>query len=131
MRIVRGVFFFFFNDTATTEIYTLSLHDALPISIESSRQAEQAVSIRRRGTNLDRCSITIKQMEVETLAAEIQTGVQHRNGPPLDSSQSTSWSLSPGRPFFMAFLTIFELRRWHGGGALPALFFLQLRRFVC
>src|SRR2546426_10433687 len=28
------LFFFFFNDTATTEIYTLSLHDALPISIE-------------------------------------------------------------------------------------------------
>src|SRR2546426_8462799 len=28
-------FFFFFNDTATTEIYTLSLHDALPISRES------------------------------------------------------------------------------------------------
>src|SRR5476651_632532 len=26
------VFFFFFNDTATTEIYTLSLHDALPIA---------------------------------------------------------------------------------------------------
>src|SRR5258708_33752159 len=30
MRILS--FFFFFNDTATTEIYTLSLHDALPIS---------------------------------------------------------------------------------------------------
>src|SRR5256885_12580427 len=28
----RYLFFFFFNDTATTEIYTLSLHDALPIS---------------------------------------------------------------------------------------------------
>src|SRR3712207_8173854 len=27
------MYFFFFNDTATTEIYTLSLHDALPISI--------------------------------------------------------------------------------------------------
>src|SRR5256885_3713228 len=27
--------FFFFNDTATTEIYTLSLHDALPISREA------------------------------------------------------------------------------------------------
>ena len=27
--------FFFFNDTATTEIYTLSLHDALPISIQA------------------------------------------------------------------------------------------------
>ena len=29
----RTIFFFFFNDTATTEIYTLSLHDALPISV--------------------------------------------------------------------------------------------------
>src|SRR5260221_2986003 len=28
-------FFFFFNDTATTEIYTLSLHDALPIYLET------------------------------------------------------------------------------------------------
>src|SRR3712207_7623720 len=28
---VISFFFFFFNDTATTEIYTLSLHDALPI----------------------------------------------------------------------------------------------------
>src|SRR3712207_6965295 len=31
--------FFFFNDTATTEIYTLSLHDALPISHCRSAQA--------------------------------------------------------------------------------------------
>src|SRR5476649_3091542 len=30
------LFFFFFNDTATTEIYTLSLHDALPISAWST-----------------------------------------------------------------------------------------------
>src|SRR5688572_33252454 len=30
-------FFFFFNDTATTEIYTLSLHDALPISASIAR----------------------------------------------------------------------------------------------
>src|SRR2546423_5496549 len=31
--------FFFFNDTATTEIYTLSLHDALPISAKKEYQA--------------------------------------------------------------------------------------------
>src|SRR5260221_3103571 len=32
-HVLRSLFtFFFFNDTATTEIYTLSLHDALPIS---------------------------------------------------------------------------------------------------
>src|SRR5215217_171287 len=30
-RLVCYIYFFFFNDTATTEIYTLSLHDALPI----------------------------------------------------------------------------------------------------
>src|SRR5256885_16544131 len=30
--VILFVFCFFFNDTATTEIYTLSLHDALPIS---------------------------------------------------------------------------------------------------
>src|SRR5688572_31609702 len=32
------VFCFFFNDTATTEIYTLSLHDALPISLLPRRR---------------------------------------------------------------------------------------------
>src|SRR6266403_6413812 len=35
-------FFFFFNDTATTEIYTLSLHDALPISLTPRRLAASA-----------------------------------------------------------------------------------------
>src|SRR3712207_9195451 len=34
--------FFFFNDTATTEIYTLSLHDALPIFSQPQGQAEAA-----------------------------------------------------------------------------------------
>src|SRR2546430_13715628 len=36
--------FFFFNDTATTEIYTLSLHDALPISSKTWRQQKIAWS---------------------------------------------------------------------------------------
>src|SRR5256885_12639820 len=31
-------FFFFFNDTATTEIYTLSLHDALPICLKMDKR---------------------------------------------------------------------------------------------
>src|SRR5205823_13243529 len=39
-------FFFFFNDTATTEIYTLSLHDALPICSCASRRPSAA---RRNG----------------------------------------------------------------------------------
>src|SRR6266542_5364068 len=36
MYIFRFYIFFFFNDTATTEIYTLSLHDALPICSRGS-----------------------------------------------------------------------------------------------
>src|SRR2546430_3196363 len=37
-------FFFFFNDTATTEIYTLSLHDALPISDGEARGRQRGVA---------------------------------------------------------------------------------------
>src|SRR2546429_932662 len=44
------VLFFFFNDTATTEIYTLSLHDALPISRMAAGQEPGAV-----GRVLARC----------------------------------------------------------------------------
>ena len=38
MELKGQVWFFFFNDTATTEIYTLSLHDALPISLNLTNQ---------------------------------------------------------------------------------------------
>src|SRR5258708_31753560 len=53
-------FFFFFNDTATTEIYTLSLHDALPIwfscasvapTTPGGRWTRPARSIRSRVTH--------------------------------------------------------------------------------
>src|SRR5258708_12457484 len=47
--------FFFFNDTATTEIYTLSLHDALPISgivgrkiLDVARDEQHGVRLRGR-----------------------------------------------------------------------------------
>src|SRR2546430_13389993 len=45
--------FFFFNDTATTEIYTLSLHDALPISDRLRRTPR---SWCRRSRPAERCS---------------------------------------------------------------------------
>src|SRR3712207_9113600 len=46
-------FYFFFNDTATTEIYTLSLHDALPIS--TSRLLRGALEIGERyGEEIER-----------------------------------------------------------------------------
>src|SRR4051812_49722311 len=42
-------FFFFFNDTATTEIYTLSLHDALPIWSGRRHRRGPAGTVRPRG----------------------------------------------------------------------------------
>src|SRR5258708_11276244 len=42
--------FFFFNDTATTEIYTLSLHDALPIWTPSRRSTPPASRCRSPST---------------------------------------------------------------------------------
>src|SRR2546426_2971806 len=46
------LFFFFFNDTATTEIYTLSLHDALPISKTPSAPTLGRCGSCRRGSCL-------------------------------------------------------------------------------
>src|SRR3712207_9222433 len=52
------LFFFFFNDTATTEIYTLSLHDALPISpwpgLETVAEAPGRVDVLVGGLLLQR-----------------------------------------------------------------------------
>src|SRR5947199_3367255 len=44
-------FIFFFNDTSTTEIYTLSLHDALPIAREA---AFSGAAVKRLGDDVDR-----------------------------------------------------------------------------
>src|SRR3970282_2728319 len=60
------LFVFFFNDTATTEIYTLSLHDALPISIRALRPERPPdagdprwVDRDRKSTRLNSSHITI------------------------------------------------------------------------
>src|SRR5256885_14916592 len=47
--VILCSFFFFFNDTATTEIYTLSLHDALPIS---GRARTETLKLARAGATL-------------------------------------------------------------------------------
>src|SRR2546422_5067921 len=51
LRLLCSFIFFFFNDTATTEIYTLSLHDALPISNGSAL-------LLRKGETHDRAATT-------------------------------------------------------------------------
>src|SRR3712207_9502380 len=49
-------FYFFFNDTATTEIYTLSLHDALPICLTESLAGAQEGA---EGQRPEPCDVTI------------------------------------------------------------------------
>src|SRR5216683_4691965 len=71
-----NVFFFFFNDTATTEIYTLSLHDALP----SSRWiAGRAVTTTRAS------SVTIRN--ATDVSARVQARAERLIArPPLDKA---------------------------------------------
>src|SRR2546427_2070576 len=60
------IFFFFFNDTATTEIYTLSLHDALPIWRLQERGIQ--VAFRLVGnlfTSLEMMGITLTLMQLD------------------------------------------------------------------
>src|SRR2546425_8533600 len=62
--------FFFFNDTATTEIYTLSLHDALPISRE--REVMGLMAEGRTNTAIGR-TLVISQGAVEKHISSIFT----------------------------------------------------------
>src|SRR5256885_3588885 len=52
-------FLFFFNDTATTEIYTLSLHDALPISTSAARLHRIATHLSARRTSISRGGLAL------------------------------------------------------------------------
>src|SRR5688572_31593588 len=70
-------FFFFFNDTATTEIYTLSLHDALPIyctgnSFGLSRALSDKLCSKRRLLKLIRIKMNL-QPRSEEHTSELQS----------------------------------------------------------
>src|SRR3712207_7952298 len=66
MTIYRMLFrFFFFNDTATTEIYTLSLHDALPIYALEHARLLSAESLRLGAGSLVRLLSSAPVVAVE------------------------------------------------------------------
>src|SRR2546427_4159140 len=67
---IRG--FFFFNDTATTEIYTLSLHDALPISAVHVRLFRRAV-LGEAGTVDQAVVARIRRQRSEEHTSELQS----------------------------------------------------------
>src|SRR3712207_8600954 len=63
MSMYRSSHVFFFNDTATTEIYTLSLHDALPISQETSRTPLSAQARAEKAEEKDRRESELRSEE--------------------------------------------------------------------
>src|SRR2546430_4226643 len=77
-------FFFFFNDTATTEIYTLSLHDALPISLHG-RFSESPFSWTRGQSTTRRPTDTLWPRYEQSKHAEISGD---RKSTRLNSSHS-------------------------------------------
>src|SRR3712207_7816213 len=80
-------FFFFFNDTATTEIYTLSLHDALPICQCRSRLALCAAWWGCRGAHGQGDALGTHTRYV-LRGKEDQSG-SRRGGPLLQDRKST------------------------------------------
>src|SRR5437868_13067318 len=71
-------FFFFFNATATTEIYTLSLHDALPISLAESMMMlheEVRASLRSRSATSNPSSLDRKSTRLNSSHVSISYAV--------------------------------------------------------
>src|SRR5256885_11351142 len=67
-------FFFFFNDTATTEIYTLSLHDALPISRIWTPQPGSAGTVSQAFESIDlEDNLEIDRLRSEEHTSELQS----------------------------------------------------------
>src|SRR2546427_6099279 len=66
-------FFFFFNDTATTEIYTLSLHDALPISRIVRRSRGPTTTPPRRSTMSSESIAAAASSRSEEHTSELQS----------------------------------------------------------
>src|SRR5207245_10009590 len=56
-HMILFFFFFFFNDTANTEIYTLSLHDALPIWIDVHRAVREKERLLRQHQHVDAADV--------------------------------------------------------------------------
>src|SRR3712207_8342490 len=82
--------FFFFNDTATTEIYTLSLHDALPISRGGHERLELRLGripvARRKEEHLP--WIERRRPEVPDHAPEVIVSLVDRKSTRLNSSHA-------------------------------------------
>ena len=72
-----GIIYFFFNDTATTEIYTLSPHDALPISLCPNLAATGLAKANSTPINVASKSITM-EISIRARSEEHTSELQSR-----------------------------------------------------
>src|SRR2546429_4527533 len=96
--------FFFFNDTATTEIYTLSLHDALPISL-ACQELRQCIHVAPRTCQKDSATTATERSEEHT--SELQSRLhlvcrllleKKKNSHPGDPCGAATWHPAPAYP---------------------------------
>src|SRR2546425_10936543 len=85
--------FFFFNDTATTEIYTLSLHDALPISLRDLSGADARLVVAqtlRAGDDELACRVARGDL-VQQVRQGTASGLDHlwHHAPTIDARTRT------------------------------------------
>src|SRR6202034_140275 len=88
---------FFFNDTATTEIYTLSLHDALPIFCIATAAGMASDFARRRCSWESACARVSPSDSSPNTFCEATSGTQSHEPKcelPLNFPQSFSWLVS-------------------------------------
>src|SRR5438876_2632190 len=74
-------YFFFFNDTATTEIYTLSLHDALPISPAADQRSFVSPSLWGTRTKRERSEEHTSELQ-SPVHLVCRLLLEKKNGPP-------------------------------------------------
>src|SRR5256885_5644111 len=78
--------FFFFNDTATTEIYTLSLHDALPISRDRTKGSHKGKRMMRTNTRTLSAAVFTVVLLLGAAGCKPKPVVQDRKSTRLNSS---------------------------------------------
>src|SRR6266487_6294972 len=98
LRIFVLVFFFFFIDTATTEIYTLSLHDALPILRARTWPARAGSSPPRTPRTQDRKSTRLNSSHPSISYAVFCLKKKQNNSTPLAYNANKKHAIANDTP---------------------------------